>query len=65
MSSQLPPLKELLEQEACPIHHEHASVIIDKNDISIAACCDTFHEHLERLMEYSAEAVDEITGISQ
>lgn len=55
MSVELTSIKNILDRECCPIHNEHPSVSVHQTDISIAACCDTFHEHLCRVMEHMAD----------
>lgn len=49
-------IKAKLEAQTCPEHNQHPAVNVLPEGIGIAACCQPFHDSLNRMMEAEVEA---------
>lgn len=52
----LDAIKASLESRSCPVHQQHPAVTIVDDSVSIAACCEPFHNEMNALLEKEIEA---------
>jgi hypothetical protein len=45
-----------LEEATCPEHNQHAQIKVLPEGVSIAACCQTWHDELNQRLEKEIEA---------
>jgi hypothetical protein len=46
-----------LEENTCPEHGQHPQITLTGEDLSIAACCQTFHDQVAMQLQQEIEAV--------
>ncbi len=49
-------IKAKLEEQTCPEHGQHPTLNVLPEGMSIAACCQPFHDKLNTMLEAEVEA---------
>ena len=44
-----------VEQTTCPEHGQHPKITLEQDNLSIAACCQPFHEQTAALLQQELE----------
>ena len=52
----LEAIKATLEARTCPEHHQHPVITVLPEEVSIAACCETFHGQMNTMLGQEIEA---------